>query len=188
MLGGHVGLFADIRLQVVPLQGARPPLALPGADAPPRQVDAVDQDGAPEGAGAEDRGATLPLCGPRGVCQTPGRPVGSRVGYVARGENGSRRDLPSSRATPCMSEEGQVNSTLAKKLIEALARIDRPGTFCVSGSAPAVLPGLEVEGLGPVGLPLTARQAKELKKQCEQAPYGKGEETVVDTNVRRVWR
>ena len=53
---------------------------------------------------------------------------------------------------------------------------------------PAVLPGLEVDGLGPIGLPLTVKEAKELKQRCEQAPYGKGEETLVDTEVRRVWR
>ena len=53
---------------------------------------------------------------------------------------------------------------------------------------PAVLPGLEVEGLGPVGLPLTAKAAKDLIKHCHQAPYGKGEQTLVDTKVRRVWR
>jgi predicted 2-oxoglutarate/Fe(II)-dependent dioxygenase YbiX len=51
-----------------------------------------------------------------------------------------------------------------------------------------VLPGLEVEGLGMIGLPLTAAQAEALKGKCEQAGYGKGEETLVDTNVRRVWK
>ncbi len=80
-----------------------------------------------------------------------------------------------------------VSATL-ENLDEALRRIDRPGTFCVSGSVPAVLPGLEVEGLGPVGLPLTSVVAKELIKRCHQAPYGKGETTLVDTGVRRVWR
>jgi hypothetical protein len=50
------------------------------------------------------------------------------------------------------------------------------------------LPGLKVAGLGPVGLPLTAAQAPELKKHCQQAPYGKGEKTIVDTSVRRVWQ
>ncbi len=75
-----------------------------------------------------------------------------------------------------------------EKLNRALGQIDRPGTFAVSGSVPAVLPGLEVEGLGPVGLPLNARTAKDLAKRCHQAPYGKGEQTLVDTNVRRVWR
>ena len=77
---------------------------------------------------------------------------------------------------------------ILEKLDQALSKIDRPGTFCVSGSVPAVLPGLEVKGLGTIGLPLTAKTAKELKEQCEQAPYGKGTETLVDTNVRRVWR
>jgi hypothetical protein len=81
-----------------------------------------------------------------------------------------------------------MRENLARKLLGALAKIDRPGSFCTSGSVPAVLPGLEVEGMGPVGLPLTPARAEELKKNCEQAPYGKGEETLVDTSVRRVWR
>lgn len=70
----------------------------------------------------------------------------------------------------------------------ALVKIDRPGSFCIRGSVPAVFPGLEVEQLGSIGLPLTAKQAKELVKHCDQAPHGKGEKTVVDTSVRRVWR
>jgi hypothetical protein len=73
------------------------------------------------------------------------------------------------------------------ELRRVLDKIDRPGTFCVSGGVPAILPGLVVDGLGPVGFPLTAAQADELKKVCEQAPYGKGAETLVDTTVRRVW-
>src|SRR5262245_5404159 len=82
---------------------------------------------------------------------------------------------------------GPVSNSVIEDLSEVLQQIDRPGSFCVSGSAPAVLPGLEVEGVGPIALPLTVQQAKELKKHCEQAPYGKGEQTLVDTNVRRVW-
>jgi len=80
-----------------------------------------------------------------------------------------------------------MSTAVTQPLLEALRKIDRPGSFCVSGSVAAVLPGLEVAGLGPIGLPLTTRQAKELKKQCEQAPYGKGTETVVDKSVRKVW-
>jgi hypothetical protein len=80
-----------------------------------------------------------------------------------------------------------VSGAVARELSRVLEKIDRPGSFCVSGSVPAVLPGLEVEGLGPIGLPLTPKQAEELKELCEQAPYGKGEETIVDTGVRRVW-
>ncbi len=79
-------------------------------------------------------------------------------------------------------------SAVLEKLNQASAQIDRPGTYCASGSVPAVLPGLEVEGLGPIGLPLTPKTAKDLIKHCHQAPYGKGEKTLVDTKVRRVWR
>jgi hypothetical protein len=49
------------------------------------------------------------------------------------------------------------------------------------------MPGLEVEGLGTVGLPLGESQARKLIHLCRQAPYGKGTQTVVDTDVRRVW-
>ncbi len=81
-----------------------------------------------------------------------------------------------------------MDKSLPDKLLRALSKIDRPGTFCIQGSVPAILPGLEVKKLGPIGLPLTVRQAKELKEHCEQAPYGKGTQTLVDTNVRNVWR
>src|SRR5262245_52000285 len=74
-----------------------------------------------------------------------------------------------------------------QQLLEALKKIDRPGTFCMSGRLPPVLPGLEVAGVGPVALPLEKRQAAALKKRARQAPYGKGTKTLVDTNVRRVW-
>lgn len=38
-----------------------------------------------------------------------------------------------------------------------------------------------------MGLPLTAAQARKLIKHCQQAPYGKGDETLVNTKVRRTW-
>ena len=78
--------------------------------------------------------------------------------------------------------------TVSEQLHAALKKINRPGSFCVTGSARAANPGLEVTGLGPIGLPLTAPQAKELISSCKQAPYGKGEKTLVDTSVRRVWQ
>jgi len=81
-----------------------------------------------------------------------------------------------------------VGGSVGERLHRALEEIDRPGVFCASGTLGTVLPGLEVKGLGPVGLPLTVTQAKELKRYCVQAPYGKGEATIVDTRVRRVWR
>ena len=73
------------------------------------------------------------------------------------------------------------------KLLEALGEVDRPGDVCTSGDRPLTMPGLEVEELGLVGLPLGPSQARKLINLCRQAPYGKGTETLVDTDVRRVW-
>ena len=72
-------------------------------------------------------------------------------------------------------------------LLEALAAIDRPGDVVAAGDRDLTMPGLEVEGLGAVGLPLPKAQARALIRRCRQAPYGKGTETLVDTDVRRVW-
>src|SRR5262249_25897111 len=84
--------------------------------------------------------------------------------------------------------EHSVVHTISKQLHAAIQKINRPGSFCVTGSDRAANPGLEVAGLEPIGLPLTAHQAKELKTHCKQAPYGQGEKTLVDTTVRRVWQ
>lgn len=72
-------------------------------------------------------------------------------------------------------------------LIQALAKVDRPGDICSAGDLPLTMPGLEVEGLGLLRLPLAERQARKLIKCCQQAPYGKGSQTLVDIAVRRVW-
>ena len=72
-------------------------------------------------------------------------------------------------------------------LVEALDAIDRPGDVAAAGDRELTMPGLEVEGLGAVGLPLSRAQARALIRRCRQAPYGKGTQTLVDTDVRRVW-
>ena len=72
-------------------------------------------------------------------------------------------------------------------LLQALAAIDRPGDVVAAGNRDLTMPGLEIEGLGAVGLPLPKAQARALIRRCRQAPYGKGTQTVVDTDVRRVW-
>ncbi|KAF8312028.1 hypothetical protein DL93DRAFT_1360309 [Clavulina sp. PMI_390] len=48
-------------------------------------------------------------------------------------------------------------------------------------------PGLEIPGFGILGLPLNPREAKILITHCSQAPFGKGERTVVDKAVRDTW-
>ncbi len=69
-------------------------------------------------------------------------------------------------------------------LSAAIAQATKSAKFCVSGSFPTVDPGLDVEGLGVVKLPLKPRLAKPLIARCHLAPYGKGTQTLVDREVR----
>jgi hypothetical protein len=94
---------------------------------------------------------------------------------------------PPSKGVVMSTDTKTKPTNLHSKLLEVLGEVDRPGDVCTSGDRPLTMPGLEVEGLGSVGLPLSKSDARKLIKLCRQAPYGKGTETVVDTDVRRVW-
>lgn len=45
-------------------------------------------------------------------------------------------------------------------------------------------PGLWVNAVGYIAFPFLAPQASQLKDVCEQAPFGRGEDTIVDTSIR----
>lgn len=79
-------------------------------------------------------------------------------------------------------------SDINHALAEILATVERPGDFYAAGKREFLAPRLEVEGVGPVALPLLPVQAEQLVAVAEQAPYGKGEDTLVDTAVRRTWQ
>ena len=78
--------------------------------------------------------------------------------------------------------------TITQELARILSDVDRPGDYFVAGRAEFLSPRIEVEGVGPIALPLLAAQAKQLIKAATRAPFGRGAETVVDTNVRRTWQ
>jgi len=69
-----------------------------------------------------------------------------------------------------------------------LQHVRRPGNFHVSGSVDIHTPRLEVEGVGTIALPLLPVQAAQIQEVAEHAPYGRGSETLVDTDVRRTWQ
>ena len=81
----------------------------------------------------------------------------------------------------------KTSPDLRENLLRAIEIVDRPGSFSTSGDLPFTMPGLEVEGIGAIGLPLGKTQARALIQHCSRAPYGKGVKTLVDTDVRRVW-
>ena len=79
-------------------------------------------------------------------------------------------------------------SSLTAELAKVLSTVERPGDFFASGTVEMLAPRLEVEGVGPIALPLLPVQAELLLAAAERAPYGRGTDTVVDTDVRRTWQ
>ena len=76
----------------------------------------------------------------------------------------------------------------AAELAALLAKVNRPGDFFVSGRGEFLPPIIEVEGVGPIALPLLPAQARQLIEAATRAPYGRGEETIYDEAVRRSWQ
>jgi predicted 2-oxoglutarate/Fe(II)-dependent dioxygenase YbiX len=79
-------------------------------------------------------------------------------------------------------------AALTTELAEILHTVQRPGDFYTTGTTDIFAPRLEVAGVGPIALPLLPVQAQQLIAVAEQAPYGQGEATLVDTAVRRTWQ
>lgn len=74
-----------------------------------------------------------------------------------------------------------------ERLATAIGEAARSAKFLVGGRLPAVDPGLVVEGLGRVPVPLKRGTARSLIATCRVAPYGKGTQTLVDTRVRKTF-
>lgn len=50
-----------------------------------------------------------------------------------------------------------------------------------------VLPGIYVDEVGTIGIPLSLHEAKALIGASRRAPFGKGNQTLVDESVRKTW-
>jgi hypothetical protein len=79
-------------------------------------------------------------------------------------------------------------SSIAAALLNCLCSVERSGDFCVGGVREIFMPAIDVEGVGRIALPLLPTQAERLVAVAEPAPYGRGEETVLDRDVRRTWQ
>ena len=77
-----------------------------------------------------------------------------------------------------------INAALAA----VLQTVQTPGDFFAAGECALHLPLIEVEGIGPIALPLLPGQAAQLIAAAERAPFGRGADTLVDTSVRRTWQ
>ena len=79
-------------------------------------------------------------------------------------------------------------SSIGTKLLNCLRSVERPGDFCVGGIREIFMPTIDVQGVGRISFPILPVQAERLVAIAEEAPYGRGEETVVDREVRRTWQ
>jgi hypothetical protein len=79
-------------------------------------------------------------------------------------------------------------SSIADALAALLSTVRRPGDFYAAGTTELLHPRLAVDGVGRIALPLLPAQAEQLIAAAQRAPYGRGEETLVDTAVRRTWQ
>ncbi len=73
-------------------------------------------------------------------------------------------------------------------LEKLLSDVRRPGDFFVQGLLETPMPRVEVEGVGVISFPVPETQIQQLIQRATRAPYGRGEETIVDESVRKVWQ
>ncbi|MFT3821995.1 MAG: 2OG-Fe(II) oxygenase [Rubrivivax sp.] len=91
-------------------------------------------------------------------------------------------------ATPSRLRSAGDPDRLNDAVAELLRKAQTPGDFFAAGVCALRLPLIEVDGVGPVALPLLPVQAAQLVAAAERAPYGRGGDTLVDTAVRRTWQ
>jgi predicted 2-oxoglutarate/Fe(II)-dependent dioxygenase YbiX len=84
--------------------------------------------------------------------------------------------------------ESRFMDSINDALAAVLQSVRIPGDFYAAGHCALHVPLIEVDGVGPIALPLLPAQAAQLIAVAERAPYGRGGETLVDTAVRRTWQ
>ncbi|KAI0058503.1 hypothetical protein BV25DRAFT_1891156 [Artomyces pyxidatus] len=100
-----------------------------------------------------------------------------------------KRDIDMDTASALESEVEDLGKPIKDALQDAMDEgFDFLGTYAVSTVyTSAHNPCLAIDGFGIVGLPLSVPEALRLRSVCNRAPFGKGQRTVIDTEVRDTW-
>ena len=75
-----------------------------------------------------------------------------------------------------------------ERLTKLLLSVKRPGDFYTHGRLFLPMPTLAVEGVGLLSFPVADAQVQALIDAADRAPYGKGEQTLMDKSVRDCWQ
>ena len=70
------------------------------------------------------------------------------------------------------------------RLAALIGAVDRPGDYCASGRLLAPMPRFAVGNAGLLSFPVPPVQLDALIAMADPAPYGRGEETILDRSVR----
>ena len=73
---------------------------------------------------------------------------------------------------------------LKENILNCLKDLKGSGKFISVHTTEFQFPGLEVNGVGEIAYPVNETQAKALIKVAHKAPFGKGSQTIIDSNVR----
>ncbi len=84
-------------------------------------------------------------------------------------------------------EEFQFDERLTP-LADLIGSVNRPGDYCVQGRRFAPMPRVEVGTIGTLSFPIPPAQTEALIAEATRAPYGRGQETIVDRSVRDCWQ
>lgn len=90
--------------------------------------------------------------------------------------------------SPDVTERDVDSETYRSRIHDILATVERPGKFVANGDFQTFPPTLAVEGYGTVSLPLRDENLARLVELADLAPFGRGEKTLVDQNVRNTWQ
>ncbi|KAL8707410.1 MAG: hypothetical protein Q9220_007555 [cf. Caloplaca sp. 1 TL-2023] len=75
------------------------------------------------------------------------------------------------------------------ELCRLIAQVQTSGSFAAFGAIDSfVNPGISVDPIGIVRLPLSGDDAQSLVQTSQRAPFGKGNQTVVDESIRMTWQ
>ena len=77
-----------------------------------------------------------------------------------------------------------------QSIVDALKSVKRPGLYAAGGEIVMPSPAISLAEESDIvlDLPLSEAQAKHLIELASRAPFGRGEQTIVDTSVRCTWQ